>query len=181
MAWKGWALAILAFAAVALSGCGRQSFLESDQRDPADAGLFSLLHAADPQAARQLLDGFYPPEQFGRWTKPKFSIVLAVPHTPALQDPTLLVKLFIPDNEMAMVKSLTLSASANGTPLAPETFTAPGAQVYVRSLPAAALTGDRVQIDCKLDKWMPATVRDNRDLGIVVTVAGLKSGAAAGF
>ncbi len=155
--------------------------LDPDQSEPKDAGLSSLFHAADPQAARQMPDGFYPPEPFGRWTRPKFSIVLAVPHSPPLEDPTLLVKLFIPDNEIAQLKSLTLSSSIAGVPLGSETYSAPGGQVYLRKLPPAALTGDRVRIDFSLDKWMAATPKDQRDLGIVVTVAGLKSGLSSGL
>jgi hypothetical protein len=177
----------LAFAAaLALSGCGGQAMLEPDQKEAPDAGLASLFHTADPQSARQLVDGFYAPEAFGRWTKPKFSLVLAVPHSPPLQDPALLVKLFVPDNEMAQVKSLSLACSVNGVALAPETFTAPGGQVYARSLPAAALSGDRLsgdrlRADFTLDKWMPGTKQDPRDLGIVVTVVALKNGVSSGL
>ena len=91
------------------------------------------------------------------------------------------MKLFIPDNEMAQLKSLSLSCSVNGVALPPETFTTPGGQVYARTLPAAALTGDRLQADFALDKWMPGTPQDSRNLGVVVTVVGLKSGLSSGL
>ena len=172
---------LLALAGLALSGCGGQAMLEPDQKESADRGLVSLFHTADPQYAGQLVDGFYTPEAFGRWTKPKFSVVLAVPHTPPLEDPALVVKMFIPDNEMAQLKSMSLSASVNGVALGAEAFTTPGAQVYARSLPASAISGDRLQVNFSLDKWMPGTKQDSRDLGIVVTVVGLKSGASSGL
>ena len=168
--------AVAAWTVLALSGCGSRDMLEPDQHEAPTRALFSILHTADPQAAGQLLEGFYPPEAFGRWAGPKFSMVLAVPQSPALQDPTLQMKLFVPDNEMAQLKSLTLSASVNGVALAPATFSTPGAQVYTRGLPA--ISGDRVRIDFSLDKWMAHTPQDSRDLGIVVTVAGLKSGVS---
>ena len=64
---------IAAFAGLALFGCGGQAMLDPDQKEPADGGLVSVLLTADPQFTRLLVDGFYPPEPFGRWTKPKFS------------------------------------------------------------------------------------------------------------
>jgi hypothetical protein len=167
-----------ALAALTLFGCSNRAMLEPDQKERLEPALGSVLHTADPQAARQLVDGFYPPEAFGRWTRPKFSIVLAVPQSPPLRDPALLVKLYIPDNEMAQLKSLTLSSSVNGAPLASETFTAAGGHVYARSVPAAAISGGRVRVDFTLDKWMPGAAQDRRDLGIVVTAAGLKNGVS---
>jgi len=161
-----------------MSACGGRPMLDPDREAPVDAGLVSLFHTADPQTAQQLLEGFYGPEPFGRWAGPKFSIVLAVPHSPALRDPALLVKLFIPDNEMERLKSLRLACSVNGAALEPETFTAPGAWIYARSLPAAAMAGGQVRADFTLDKWMPPTVQDTRALGIVVTVVALKNGVS---
>jgi len=62
--------------------------------------------------------------------------------------------------------------------LEPETFTTPGATIYARSLPAAAMAGDQVRADFTLDKWMPPSGQDTRELGIVVTVVALKNGVS---
>jgi hypothetical protein len=181
MSSEHWSAFLLALAGIALSGCGRQAMMEPDQKEPADAGQFSYFQTADPQAARQLVDGFYAPENFGRWTKPKFSVMLAVPHDPPLEYPALLVKLFIPDNEIAQLKSMTLSSSVNGAALAPETFTAAGGHVYARTIPATAIREGQVRADFTLDKWMPGKTQDSRDLGIVVTVVGLTNGVSSGM
>jgi len=169
-------LSVACLAALALCGCGRQAMLEPDQTEPPDAGFFSVLHTADPQAARQLTDGFYSPEEFGRWTKPKFSFLLRVPKS---TEPTLVVKLFIPDEEMKQLKSMTLNASINGMALGPETFSTSGNQAYLRTVPVAALAGNPARIEFALDKWLPAGGKDGRDLGIVVTFAALRNKPAA--
>jgi hypothetical protein len=147
--------------------------LDPDQTEPPDAGFSSLLHTADPQAARQLTDGFYAPEDFGRWTKPKFSLLLRVPAH--LKPATLLVKLYIPDEEIKQLKSMTLNASVNGLALEPQTFSASGHQVYLRSIPLAALATTPAHLEFSLDKWLPASGQEGRDLGIVVTFVGLQN------
>ena len=78
-----------------------------------------------------------------------------MPHALPLADPTLLVRASIPDDEMKLLKSMTLAASFNGLALATETFTSPGAQLYIRGNPAAALSGERARVDFTLDKWSP--------------------------
>lgn len=149
--------------------------LEPDQTEPSYPGFSSVLHTVDPGTVRQLTTGFYDPEPFGRWTKPKFSIMLRIPHAPELFEPALLVNLYIPDDEMKRLKSVTLSATVNGVALGPATFTTAGRQVYVRRIPAPALTGDRARVEFALDRWLPADGPDGRELGIVVTSAGLKN------
>lgn len=156
-----------------LDGCGGPAVLEPDQTEPADAGFSSVFHAADPLAARQLIEGFYSPEEFGRWTKPKFSLYLRVPSATKLSQPALVVKLFIPDVEIGRLKSMTLSAAVNGVALGPETFTSAGRQVYARSIPPAALAKDPARVEFALDKWLPAGGQEGRELGIAVTFAGL--------
>src|SRR5262249_23555986 len=148
---------------------------EPDQSSPANTELASIFHLADPRAASQAIEGFYAPESFGRWTRRAFSVLL---RNATVSEPALIAKLYIPENEIARLHSLSLSASVGGVDLAPETYTSPGAQVYVRRLPERALRSDSVRVDFHLDKWLAPGALDDRELGIVLTVVGLKSGTS---
>jgi hypothetical protein len=161
-----------------LSSCGSTARLSPDQTEPAQKELASIIHTADPRAGDQLISGFYDSENFGRWTKSKFSVRLRVPSAPPLSDPALLVKLYIPDEEMARLKSMSLSASVNGIALPPQAFTTGGVQFYVQTVPAAALQRSPAQVEFALDKWLaPGSLSpsEGRELGMVVAVAGFKN------
>ena len=101
-----------------------------------------------------------------------------VPSAPPLSDPALLVKLYIPDQEIARLKSVSLSVSVNGTALPPQSFTSGGTHIYVQPVPAVALNRSPARVDFALDRWMPPgsmNPSDDRELGLVVAVAGFKN------
>jgi hypothetical protein len=64
--------------------------------------------------------------------------------------------------------------------LAPETLSCCLAGGGVADVPVERdeLASDQARVDFTLDKWMPAGVLDSRELGMFVTVAGLKNGAS---
>jgi hypothetical protein len=175
---QAWPAAALVISGALLGACGRTSRLSPDQTEPPEKELASIIHTADPRASGQLLSGFYGVEDIARWTKSKFSLELRVPSTPPLSDPALLMRLFIPDDEMARLKSIALSASVNGVALPPQSFTSSGTHIYVQSVPAAALNRSPARVDFALDKWMPPgsfNPNEDRELGVVVDVAALKN------
>ena len=147
-----------------------------NQAETADPSLASVFHTSDPRVAGQLLEGFHEAEAGGRWTKSRFAVALGVPHLAPGAQPELVVKLFIPESEMAKLKSMTLTATVGGAALPPETFTSGGLHTYLRKLPLAAVRGDRVRADFALDKWQPAGTVDDRELAIVVAAIGLTEG-----
>ncbi len=163
------------FALLLLCSCGRrQAVAEAPlvQEEQAFSGL-STLHVADPRAAAQLLKGFHPVEQGSwRWTQKQFAVALKVP-TPG-KPATLQLKFALPEPLLARLRSITLSASVNGVALPAETYTAPGDHVYSHPVPAAALAGDAARADFTLDKVLPPSTLDSRELGIVVTSVGLE-------
>jgi hypothetical protein len=137
--------------------------------------MMSVLNVADPKTEPQLVKGFYGVEAGAwRWTEKQFSVVLRPPAGAAQKGAKLTVKLTVPPVAIEKLKAVSLSASVGGTALQPETYTAPGDYLFVRDLPPTAFTGDSVRIDFQLDKAMPPSGGDIRELGIIVFSIGLE-------
>jgi hypothetical protein len=136
----------------------------------------SAVSMGDPKAETQLTVGFYGVEAGAwRWTAKQFTVVLRPPSGSAQSGGKLELKLTVPPVVIEKLKIISLSAAANGSPLPPETYTQAGDYTYTRDVPASALTADSVRIDFQLDKAIPPTASDLRELGIIVLSAGLES------
>jgi hypothetical protein len=160
-------------AAVFLAACS-----QSEPEAPAapaeqPPGPASVVQVADPKAAVQLLEGWHAVEQNAwRWTQKRFAVSLRPP-APG-KAATLQLKFSLPEALLKRLQSVTLSAAVNGVALPGETYTAPGAHVYARSVPANALAADVARVDFSLDKALPPGEVDSRELGIVVSSVGLE-------
>jgi hypothetical protein len=136
----------------------------------------SAVSMGDPKAETQLINGFYGVEAGAwRWTGKQFTLVLRSPSGAAQKGGKLQVKLTVPAVVIEKLKAVTLSATANSSALAPESYTQTGEYVYTREIPASALTGESVKIDFQLDKAIPPSGGDLRELGIIVLNASLES------
>ena len=145
----------------------------TDEEPPRMASAVSM---GDPKAETQLINGFYGVEAGAwRWTAKQFTLVLRPPSGSAEKGAKLQLKLTVPPVVIEKLKGVALSATANGKPLAPESYTQTGEYVYTREIPASALTGESVKIDCQLDKAIPPSAGDLRELGIIVLNASLES------
>jgi hypothetical protein len=137
--------------------------------------LASVVATADPQAAKQLIGGFYGVEQNSwRWTAGRFSVRLRPPRAAAADGAVLQLKFAIPEIALAKLKGVSLSAYVNGTALAPETYTEAGQFIYSRDVPASLLAGDATRIDFSLDRTIAPTAGDHRELGVVVSLVGFQ-------
>jgi len=135
----------------------------------------TIVHMGDPRSAGQLLAGFYGIEAGSwRWTGKQFAVELGTPYGAATKGAALELNFSIPAVVLEKSKSLTLSASAADTPLPPETYSAPGAFIYRRDVPAALLAHDSVKIVFTLDKTFLPGGGDLRQLGIVTSAVSLK-------
>ena len=174
--WAVVAVTILvSILAIVPAGCKRHRRVTLLTNEEAPA-LASVVATADPHAAAQFVSGFYGVEQNAwRWTAGKFSVLLRPPRAAAVSGAILQLKFTIPAVAMSKMKGVSLSASVNGAPLPPESYTQAGDFVYSRDVPANLLTGDVARVDFSLDKAMPATPADRRELGLVVAMVGLQS------
>jgi hypothetical protein len=145
----------------------------TDEEAPRMASAVSM---GDPKADTQLAAGLYGVEAGAwRWTAKQFTVVLRPPSGSAQKGAKLELKLTVPPVVIEKLKAISLSAKANGSALTPETYTQTGDYVYTRDVPASALTGESVHIEFQLDKAMPPSGSDMRELGIIVLSASLDS------
>jgi hypothetical protein len=137
-----------------------------DRVTAAIAGLaeprLSYLRMSDPEAAGQLVAGFYQLENNAwRWMAAEASVVLKTPAGPARFEMTF----FIPD--AAPARRVTVAAA--GRAIAVETYAAPGR--YTLSAPLEA-PGETVTVTVAVDRtFRPAG--DDRELGMIVSGLGL--------
>ena len=170
-------LALLLFCCVLLSSIGCKS---RRKRPPVqlteEAGLASVIQAADPRAASQFVKGFHVVENNSwRWTTHAFTVTLRPPRNAAQNGARLMLTFVIPDVVLEKVQSMKLSAKVNGLDLPPEQYTNAGAKTFTRDVPASALSGEAATVDFTLDKFLPPTANDQRELGIIVSAAGLEA------
>jgi hypothetical protein len=169
--------ATLVFAVCSLAflagGCKRKPKQPVHVVEEEKSSLSTFVHVADPRAVSQLGSGFYDVEQGSwRWTGKKFSVLLAVPENAAQKKISLVFKLAVPEPVIQQLKSVTLSAAVNGTPLKPETYRKPGEYVFTRDVDAKVLGGASAQVEFSLDKALAPGANDSRELGLVATSIG---------
>jgi hypothetical protein len=135
------------------------------------SGPVQVVRMSDPRPALQLLNGWHGIENGQwRWTEKRFSVVL---QPPAGSKATLRLDFALPGAIMAQLGRVTLQAAVGGNVLTPEVYSAAGAQAYQRILDASAtLPPDSVQVDFTLDKALPPSAADARELGIIVSSVG---------
>lgn len=165
--WNRGAAAAAWLLVLAFLGC-KQS-VKVAQTDEEGPRMSSIVHTGDPKSETQLLNGFYGIEQNAwRWTGQQFSVILRPPAGAAQKGATLNVQMAVSAVTIGQLKTITLSASAGGATLSPETYTQAGPYVYTRDVPASQLTGESIKIDFMLDKALPPSGADRRDLGLIV-------------
>jgi hypothetical protein len=139
-----------------------------------DGQLVSVINVNDPRASVQLTRGFHGLENDAwRWTMKNFTATLRAPANASKTGATLQLKLTIPDVMFNRVGPMTVDARVNGLDLGPETYSHTGDYTYTRDVPPAALSTDAVAIDFHVDKGLPPTEQETRELAVIVTTVGL--------
>ena len=157
-----------------ISGCKRKRRPAAVQATD-DTAFASMIDMSDPRAKAQLVKGFYDLESGAwRWTTRQFDVVLGPPRGAAEKGATLILRFSIPDVEMQRLKSITLSAEANAVRLAPEQYTTSGDLSYRREVPPSALSSGNIAVSFTLDKTLPPSEADSRELGIIVKDVGFE-------
>jgi hypothetical protein len=163
------ALVLLMFVALAPSGCRRKK-----KGRAREDGLASVINVADPADSAQIVRGFSNVEADAwRWSTAKFSVVLRPPPGAAQNGAKLELNFTLHEAVVGKLGPVTLSASVNGTPVAPETFSQAGDFVYSHDVPASALGSDVVTVEFSTDKALAPTEKDKRELALIVKSIGL--------
>jgi hypothetical protein len=130
--------------------------------------LRAAIQMGDPQTASQLVTGFHSVENNSwRWTERQFTVNLAPPR-PSQNGGVLALKFTVPAAITSALQTITLSASIEGTELAPESYPAPGSYTYQRDIAPNLLTGESVRVGFRLDKALPPSGAEMRELGVIV-------------
>ncbi|HBY62134.1 MAG TPA: hypothetical protein DEH78_20120 [Solibacterales bacterium] len=167
----------MVFAALlAAASCKRRDRVVVEATQEEGTVLASVVHVADPRTATQLARGFYDVEgNAWRWTAGKFAVTLRPPAGAAQKGATLVFKFAFPEAVFTKTGPVTLAANVGGTALAPETFAKPGEQNYTRDVPATVLGKDAVVLEFSLDKALPPSAADQRELGVIATSIGFEA------
>lgn len=168
-------LFLIALLVAGVGGCKRKKKPQATVEE-GQVGLLTMVHAADPRGEVQLVRGFHAVEQNAwRWTAGSFSVTLKPPAGAAQKGAVLQFKFVVPDVVINKVGAVTLSATVDGDKLAPETYSKSGEYSYTRDVPASALQNEAVNVEFALDKFMPASDQDQRDLGVIMTMVGFEA------
>jgi len=173
----GLVLTLVLALALAPLGCNKEpkpvKVVEQETEAPP---LASMVKASDARRGGQFLTGFYGVEANAwRWTGKQFSVLLRTPADAAQSGASLSVALTVPQVAIDRDGTVTLSASVEGTPLKPATYTKSGQYEYKCDVPAAALSKAAVRVQFSVDKVIPPTGGDKRELGIIVSSVGLQA------
>jgi hypothetical protein len=162
--------------ALAPLSCKKTRTVHVEQTEEEAPKLASVVHVNDPKVEPQLVSGFYSIEgNAWRWTGKQFVVVLRVPTGAAQRGAALDLALTVPQISIDKLQSVTLSATADGHPLPPETYTQSGQFEYKRDIGPAALTNSSVRLEFHLDKAMPPANGDMRELGLIVRSVGVEA------
>ena len=166
---------------LALTGCGANESTPAPAAAPAASvkppkvALLSKLRVDDPSAPTQLAKGFYGLETSWRWTAAHFSVILKTPPGAAASGATLTFSFAISGEVLKQVHAQTLTASVAGKTIKSETFLTPGNHTFTAAIPAELLSGDSVTVSFAIDKPLPPSPADRRELGVVATAIGIES------
>lgn len=159
---------------IAPAGCKRRK-KAAKPADDEPAGLATMVHTADPRSAIQLLRGFYGVENGWRWTAKSFAVSLKPPAKSAATGATLLFKFTLPDVILSKTGPLTLSAHIGDLQLEPEKYSAPGDYTFSRDIPASAMKGEALTVEFMLDKALPPSAQDERELTLIASMIGFEA------
>ena len=162
--------------ASALCGCHGRDLDLSDRTEEEPPLLGARIDMADPRTAPQLVSGWWDVEDRAwRWTARKFDVILRPPIGAARGGAALRCNFTVPEVVFSHFKQVTLSASIQGQPLAPEIYRRPGSALYTRDIPPDLLSAHSVRIHFELDNAMPPNKADSRELGIIAREIGLET------
>jgi len=154
---------------VLLSGCSSQdNTIRFD-----DTAI--MLNMADPRANKQLVSGFFGNEGLGRWTGRTFQTVLKPPPAAARKGAILVLRAGVPASSIERLRTIQIRASVNGVAMAPQEYSQAGEFLYIRDVPARAFGNGNATVDFTLDKALPPSGPERRELGVVVNTVGFEA------
>ncbi|MEP6717353.1 MAG: hypothetical protein ABJC09_17415 [Terriglobia bacterium] len=170
------AVLILAGSTMACRGKHNADTVQNEEQAEPGPRIASAFKMSDAVASAQLLHGFYGLESgTWRWTAGKFSLLLRCPLAAAQRGATLTFSLSVPDVVIQKTGGFTLTASTGSTTLKAQPYRKSGAYTFTADIAPELLVKETITIDFAMDKTMPPTPNDRRELGVIAISAGLES------
>jgi hypothetical protein len=142
---------------------------------PPPPPLVSVVPVGQEAFAGQLLSGFYDVEPGPwRWTKPSFSVRLAVPTGAAEKGGLLRLNFSLPKPLISQRPTTTLKAKFGDAEIS-KTFKKEGDEGLERALPGSALTAEAVIAEFTVDKPFVPGGADTRTFGVIAVSVELVS------
>jgi len=141
---------------------------EGDAEEPPPEGpTWSFLRLGDIRSRPQLVSGWHAIEDGGwRWMAQEATAVLRVPADPPA---TFELQLYFPPDHIKRAGGpVTVSVWMDGKPFAEETYNQPGGYRLVKPVPDGFLTPPESRVEIRLNRAIPPTGADRRELGAVV-------------
>jgi hypothetical protein len=136
----------------------------------------NLIRVADPRVATRLVKGFYSTDnQYWRWTAREFSIILNPPKGAGQKGAVLVLRYAIVEAVLASAKTMELSIAVDGVALPRQHYDKPGQFTLRLDVPPEAFRFDPVRVDFTLNKALPPSGREVRELGMIVSEVGFES------
>lgn len=161
----------LALACTACRGKHEKVIIEDDDSAAQPLSAFKM---SDRAAARQLVGGFYSLEgNSWRWTARDFVISFRTPPGATKRGANVSVNLMVPEIVTQKLGAVRLAAAIKGKQLGSERYAAPGNFTFAAEVPAELCSPLETVVDFHLDKTLPPSPGDTRDLGVIATGAAL--------
>jgi len=135
----------------------------------------TMLNTGDPRANKQLISGFWGYEGLGRWTGRTFRAVLRPPAAAARKGAILVLRAGVPASSIERLRTIQIGASVNGVAVPPQEYSQAGEFLYIRDVPARAFANGNATVDFTLDKALPPSGSEHRELGVVVNTVGFEA------
>lgn len=169
------ALLVLVLAAGLLSSCTTAPptwYQPPPKRVIAEQIQLSYVMLADLRAVEQLGDGWYEIEDGAwRWMGREATLYLKRPEG---ENVLLEARLFVPGSVIRRVGAPSIQILLNGELLITQNFPQAGAYVIEQAVPPEKLHANLLRVDLKLDRALPPSIEDQRQLGIVVKAVGFR-------
>ena len=147
---------------------------EASKDAPAEPA--TMLGMADSRSTVQLIKGFYEIENGGwRWSTKEFSAALKPPSTAFAKGATLVLRFSVMDASIAKLGPLTLTAKVGSTACPAQKYDKAGTYEFKCAIPGTELSNPIATADFALDKVLPMTAGDQRELGLVVAMVGFEA------
>ncbi|HEX5431222.1 MAG TPA: glycosyltransferase family 39 protein [Bryobacteraceae bacterium] len=137
-----------------------------------EKNLSPSLSMSDPSVEEQLR-GFYPIENGGRWTRREFGVTLGNPQ-PSGGGIRFVMRFYIPEASIQKLGPVTLRARVGGHELMPETYAHSGLSIFTRDLSPGWIPDGPIRFDFTLDKALPPSASDSRELGIIALATAIE-------